>query len=193
MSLYYLIKLPETINAYILPQIYFLHNADILQDVSHILDLRVGHSGVYIPARAKNFSLLWSVQNGTSAPPVCLHGMDIETSYVYLFNDILSFYDYTESVINWINKCKGSVECCWQRKSEVYLLGDKPISLPLCPSQVPHGLACDRTPASAVRMKRLRWLFNCFYVVYSVHYDEVKKLCNTNKCTSIALCTFTSN
>jgi hypothetical protein len=71
----------------------------------------------------------------------------------------------------WINKCEEFVECCWQRESEVYLLGDKPIPLPLCPSQVPRGLACDRTQASAVGMKRLRRLLRCLYVVYSMYYD----------------------
>jgi len=59
------------------------------------LTLRAGLSAVYIPAGARNFSLLRSVQTGTSAPLVCLHGVDMETSYVCLFNDALSFYDYT--------------------------------------------------------------------------------------------------
>jgi len=46
------------------------------------------------------FFLLRRIQTGTSAPPVCLHGVDMETSYVYLFHDAISFYDYMESVMN---------------------------------------------------------------------------------------------
>jgi hypothetical protein len=45
------------------------------------------------------------------------------------------------------------VEWNWHRKTEV--LGGKPVPVPLCPPQIPHGLTRDRTLASAVRGRRL--------------------------------------
>jgi hypothetical protein len=41
----------------------------------------------------------------------------------------------------------------WQGKTEE--LGEKPIPLPLCPPQIPHGITRARTRASAVRGRRL--------------------------------------
>jgi hypothetical protein len=50
--------------------------------------------------------------------------------------------------------CNGApVEWDWQGKTEV--LGEKPVLVPLCPTQIPHGLTRDRTRASAVRGRRL--------------------------------------
>jgi hypothetical protein len=45
------------------------------------------------------------------------------------------------------------VEWNWQGKTPV--LGEKPVPVPLCPPQIPHGLARDRTRASAVGGRRL--------------------------------------
>jgi hypothetical protein len=45
------------------------------------------------------------------------------------------------------------VEWNWQGKTEE--LGEKPIPVPLCPPQIPHGLNRDRTRASAVGGRRL--------------------------------------
>jgi hypothetical protein len=45
------------------------------------------------------------------------------------------------------------VEWNWQGKTEV--LGEKPIPVPLCPPQIPHGLTRDRTRTSAVGGRRL--------------------------------------
>jgi hypothetical protein len=45
------------------------------------------------------------------------------------------------------------VEWNWQGKTEV--LGEKPVPVPLCPPQIPHGLTRDRTRASAVGGRRL--------------------------------------
>jgi hypothetical protein len=45
------------------------------------------------------------------------------------------------------------VEWNWQGKTEV--LGEKPVPVPLCPPQIPHGLTRDRTQASTVRGRRL--------------------------------------
>ena len=45
------------------------------------------------------------------------------------------------------------VELNWQGKTEV--LGEKPVPVPLCPPQIPHGLIWDRTRSSAVRGRRL--------------------------------------
>jgi hypothetical protein len=41
----------------------------------------------------------------------------------------------------------------WQGKTKV--LGGKPVPVPLCPPQIPHGLTRDRTRASAVEGRRL--------------------------------------
>jgi hypothetical protein len=41
----------------------------------------------------------------------------------------------------------------WQQKTEE--LGEKPVPLPLCPPQIPHGLTRARTRDSAVRGRRL--------------------------------------
>jgi hypothetical protein len=38
---------------------------------------------------------------------------------------------------------------------EIKLTGEKPVPVPLCPPQIPHGLTRDRTWASAVRGWRL--------------------------------------
>lgn len=156
MNPFYLMELPESINASILPQSYLLHNAAILQDVSHILALRAGQSCVYIPAVASNFFSSpshpdWHVCS-TRMPSWSGHG-NVICVFIPRRYQFLRLYGVGDE---WINKCQGFVECSWQRKSEVYLLGYRPTPLPLCPSQVPHGLTCDRTPASAMRMKRLR-------------------------------------
>jgi hypothetical protein len=45
------------------------------------------------------------------------------------------------------------VEWNWQGKTEV--LGEKPVPVPLCPPQIPHGLTRYRTRASALRGRRL--------------------------------------
>jgi hypothetical protein len=45
------------------------------------------------------------------------------------------------------------VEWNWQGKTE--LLGEKPVPVPLCPPQIPHGLTQDRTRASAIGGRRL--------------------------------------
>jgi hypothetical protein len=45
------------------------------------------------------------------------------------------------------------VEWNWQGKTEV--LGERPVPVPLCPPQMPHGLTWDRTRASAVGGRRL--------------------------------------
>jgi hypothetical protein len=45
------------------------------------------------------------------------------------------------------------VEWNWQGKTEV--LGEKPVPVPLCPPQIPHGLTRDRTWASGMGGRRL--------------------------------------
>jgi len=45
------------------------------------------------------------------------------------------------------------VECYLQEKTEI--LHEKLAPLPLCPPQIPHGLAWDQTWASAVRGQHL--------------------------------------
>jgi hypothetical protein len=48
---------------------------------------------------------------------------------------------------------RATVEWYWQGKPEE--LGEKPVPVPLCPPQIPHGLTRERTRASAVRGRRL--------------------------------------
>jgi hypothetical protein len=48
---------------------------------------------------------------------------------------------------------RATVEWYWQGKTEE--LGEKPVPVPLCPPQIPHGLTRPRTRSSAVRG---RWL-----------------------------------
>jgi hypothetical protein len=45
------------------------------------------------------------------------------------------------------------MEWYWQGKTEE--LGEKPVPVPLCPPQIPHGLTRLRTQASAVGGRRL--------------------------------------
>jgi hypothetical protein len=45
------------------------------------------------------------------------------------------------------------VEWNWQGKTEVP--GEKPVPVPLCPPQIPHGPTLDRTRVSAMRGRRL--------------------------------------
>jgi hypothetical protein len=54
-------------------------------------------------------------------------------------------FSYNEAAMQWN----------WQWKPEV--LGEKPVPVPLCPPQVPHGLIRDRTQAFAVRGRRLTY------------------------------------
>jgi hypothetical protein len=51
------------------------------------------------------------------------------------------------------SRCYGHTEWNWQGKTEA--LGKKPVPVPLCPPQIPHGLTRDRTRASEVRGQRL--------------------------------------
>jgi hypothetical protein len=48
---------------------------------------------------------------------------------------------------------RATVEWYWQGKTEK--LGEKPVPVPLCPPQIPHGLTRARTRASVVRGRRL--------------------------------------
>jgi hypothetical protein len=58
---------------------------------------------------------------------------------------MISFFvfPYNRAPVEW--NCQGKTE----------LLVEKPVPVPLCPSQIPHGLTRDRTRASVVRGRRL--------------------------------------
>jgi hypothetical protein len=43
----------------------------------------------------------------------------------------------------------------WNLHGKTEILGEKPVPLPLCPPQIPHGLTRDRARPSAVRGRRL--------------------------------------
>jgi len=51
---------------------------------------------------------------------------------------------------------RATVEWYWQGKTEE--LGEKPVPVPLCPPQIPHGLTRERTQSSAVRGRPEPWL-----------------------------------
>jgi hypothetical protein len=54
------------------------------------------------------------------------------------------------TVFFFVFPCNGSpMEWNWQGKTKVR--GEKPVPVPHCPQQIPHGLTRDRTRASAVR------------------------------------------
>jgi hypothetical protein len=57
------------------------------------------------------------------------------------------------SVFSFIPSNGVKVEWNWQGKAEV--LGGKPVSVPLCPPQIPHGRTRNRNRASEVRGQRL--------------------------------------
>jgi hypothetical protein len=44
---------------------------------------------------------------------------------------------------------------CNDTDRETEVLGEKPVPVPLCPPQIPHGLPLARTLASTVRSRRL--------------------------------------
>jgi hypothetical protein len=69
------------------------------------------------------------------------------------------------------------VEWNWQGKTDV--LGEKPVPVPLCPPQIPHGPSRDRTRASTVTDRRLNaWAmaraYSCLLFIY---YDPKSKIC----------------
>jgi hypothetical protein len=47
---------------------------------------------------------------------------------------------------------------------ETEVLGEKTVAVPLCPSQISHGLVWDRTWASAVRGRREKIKINLSYM-----------------------------
>jgi hypothetical protein len=69
------------------------------------------------------------------------------------------------------------MEWNWQGKTEV--LGEKPVPVPLCPPQIPHGLARDRTRASAVEGLRLTaWAMarpTPFNIIQLLQFRFIKK------------------
>jgi hypothetical protein len=79
--------------------------------------------------------------------------------------------------------CNGApVELNWQGKTEVLGGGgEKPVPVPLCPPQIPHGLTRDRTRASAVRGWRLTvWAmarhFMCIYYKHASIFVKINTL-----------------
>jgi hypothetical protein len=64
------------------------------------------------------------------------------------------------------------VEWNWQVKTKE--LEEKPVPVPLCPPQIPHGLTRDRTRASAVGGRRLTaWAMARPYYVVTTAVDRV--------------------
>jgi hypothetical protein len=57
----------------------------------------------------------------------------------------------------------------WNLQEKTEVLGEKPVPVPLCPPQIPHGLTRDRTLASAVGGRRLT---ACPYL-FTVHLQFV--------------------
>jgi hypothetical protein len=69
-----------------------------------------------------------------------------------LFKHAVQCWDYIVSR-RWTNLYPALVEWCWQRKTED--LWEKPVVIPLCPPQIPHGLAWDWSWVSAARGRQL--------------------------------------
>jgi hypothetical protein len=70
--------------------------------------------------------------------------------------------------------CNGApVEWNWQGKTEV--LGEKIVPVPLCLTQIPHGLNWDRTRASTVRGRRLT-AWDMARSIYLVSFIRFKTL-----------------
>jgi hypothetical protein len=73
---------------------------------------------------------------------------------------------------------RATVEWYWQEKTEE--LGEKPVPVPLCPPQTPHGLTRARTRVSAVRGRRLTtwalWVGYHSNVSLSLRHCNVVKL-----------------
>jgi hypothetical protein len=69
---------------------------------------------------------------------------------------------------------RATVEWYWQGKTEE--LGEKPVPVPLCPPQIPHGLTQAWTRASAVRG---RWL-----TTWAMARPWVVVTCTSQNCVS---------
>jgi hypothetical protein len=66
-------------------------------------------------------------------------------------------------------------------------LGEKPVPVPLCPPQIPHGLTWARTRASAVRSRRLTtWAMArpSLYACITTYISNIsnRRLVNVNMC-----------
>jgi hypothetical protein len=61
----------------------------------------------------------------------------------------------------WVN-----MEQRWNDDGKAERLGVKPVPVPPCPPQIPHGLTCERTRASSVRIRQLTaWAMTRPYTV----------------------------
>jgi hypothetical protein len=75
--------------------------------------------------------------------------LHIRQFFGVLFNDAVSRYDYTALDVDEEVWSTGGIIPTgreWGTKT----LAEKPVPVPLCPSQVPQGLACIETQASAM-------------------------------------------
>jgi hypothetical protein len=54
------------------------------------------------------------------------------------------------------------------------LCGEKPISVPLCSPQIPHGMEQDRTRSPEVTGRRLIQLWNVLKSLITIHSTEEK-------------------
>jgi hypothetical protein len=97
-----------------------------------------------------------------------MHGLDNIFLFIYLLKGPAT--DATDAPQPWrliVQPCdednesffllfhfnEAQVEWNWQGKTEIF--ERKPVPVPLCPPQIPHGLTRNRTRASAVRGRRL--------------------------------------
>jgi hypothetical protein len=64
----------------------------------------------------------------------------------------------------------GAPEWNWQGETEE--LGEKPVPVPLCPPQIPHGLTRDRSRASAVGGQRVTAWAMALPLLFDLPPDE---------------------
>jgi hypothetical protein len=85
--------------------------------------------------------------------------------------------------------CNGApVEWSLQAKTEV--LGEKPVPVPLCPTQIPHGLTRDRTRASTVGDRQLTaWAITLLYLALVGCHFPSARLTYKTPCPSATLST----
>jgi hypothetical protein len=87
----------------------------------------------------------------------------IYTDFVYGEGPRSRCYGRTAALRFIVQPCDGNdsffrvMEHRWNEidRGKTEVLGEKPVPVPLCPPQIPHGLTRDRARASAVRGRRL--------------------------------------
>jgi len=99
--------------------------------------------------------------NPVSIPTVLTAALSV------LFNNAFICTDYTASLMNDVCVCVCVCVCVWCFKGRNEELGERPVRIPLCPPQIPHGLSWDRIQVTTETDLRLTaWIIaRCCYAV----------------------------